>query len=89
MNPYLQDLQNRAPGLFLDGTTTYTGTYIEGEAIRSWNLGIVRQGAARIKYLIRNESATGGTQAACIAVPIVDAADFEVALRDRIQEMNA
>lgn len=88
MNPYIQDLQTRAPGLFLDGHTEYTGTYIEGEAIRAMNIGTIRQGAASIKYLIRNESATGSTQAAWIAVPIVDAADFEAALRDRIQEMN-
>ena len=88
MNPYLQDLQTRAPGLFLDGHTEYTGTYIEGEAIRSCNLGIVQQGTARIKYTFTNQSATGRTQAN-IAVPIVDAADFEAALRNRIQEMNA
>lgn len=88
MNPYLQDLQTRAPGLFLDGYTTYTGTYIEGEVIRSWNLGIVQRGTARIKYTVTNQSATGRTEA-WIAVPIVDAADFEAALRDRIQEMNA
>ncbi|MEV8166201.1 hypothetical protein AB0O80_10490 [Rothia kristinae] len=88
MNPYIQDLQTRAPGLFLDGHTEYTGTYIEGEAIKAMNVGTVRRLMARIEYKITNKSTTGRTQAG-IAVPIVDAADFEVALRDRIQEMNA
>lgn len=88
MNPYLQDLQTRAPGLFLDGYTEYTGTYIEGEAIRAMNVGTIRKFMGRIKYTVTNESATGRTQAG-IAVPIGDAADFEAALRDRIQEMNA
>lgn len=88
MNPYIQDLQTRAPGLFLDGHTEYTGTYIEGEAIKAMNVGTIRQGAARIDYTVTNHSTTGHTEAG-IAVPIEDAADFEAALRDRIQEMNA
>ena len=88
MNQYVADLQTRAPGLFLDGHTEYTGTYIEGEAIRDWNVGTIRRGTARIKYNVTNQSATGRTQAS-IAVPIGDAAAFEAALRDRIQEMNA
>lgn len=88
MNPYIQDLQTRAPGLFLDGHTEYTGTYIEGEAIRAMNVGTIRQLMTRIKYTVTNHSTTGHTEAG-IAVPIEDAADFEAALRDRIQEMNA
>ena len=88
MNPYIQDLQTRAPGLFLDGHTEYTGTYIEGEAIQTLNDGTVWQLMARIEYTVTNESTAGRTQAS-IAVPIIDAADFEAALRDRIQEMNA
>lgn len=88
MNQYVADLQTRAPGLFLDGHTEYTGTYIEGETIWTWNGGTVRQLMACIKYTVTNESAIGRTQA-WITVPIGDAADFEAALRDRIQEMNA
>ena len=88
MNPYIQDLQTRAPGLFLDGHTEYTGTYIEGEAIKAMNVGTVRRLMGRIKYTVTNYSTTGHTQAG-IGVPIEDAAAFEAALRDRIQEMNA
>lgn len=88
MNPYLQDLQTRAPGLFLDGHTEYTGTYIEGVALRTLNVGTVRQFMGSIDYTVTNHSITGRTEAG-IAVPIEDATDFEAALRDRIQEMNA
>lgn len=88
MNPYLQDLQTRAPGLFLDGYTEYTGTYIEGEAIKTLNVETGWRLIGRIDYTVTNHSTTGHTEAG-IAVPIEDAADFEAALRDRIQEMNA
>ena len=88
MNQYVADLQTRAPGLFLDGHTEYTGTYIAWEAIRAMNVEAALRLTDCIKYTVTNQSATVRTQAT-ILVPIEDAADFEAALRNRIQEMNA
>lgn len=88
MNLYLADLQTRAPGLFLDGTTTYTGTYIEATKYRAVNGTIIREEFPLIRYKVTNKS-TIDRMGAGIVVPLHDAADFEAALRNRIQEMNA
>lgn len=88
MNQYVADLQTRAPGLFLDGHTTYTGEYIEAQKYRDFTGTIIRQGSPRIAYKITN-TGPGRSTSAKIVLPLHDAADFETALRNRIQEMNA